>query len=133
MKYPKTIYAIYPYDENGEVAGVYVGSSEMVKTRILAHRSNVRTQLELHELMRKNGFTFQMLGVINDYEESHLEYDWAEFFTCMGLKVFNTLKYKNVNWKRLITDYSVPVWNGKGVTYRLRPDIEPFKKLEVVK
>lgn len=133
MKYPKTIYAIYVFDENGDVIGVYVGSSENVKQRILAHRTTTKAQQELHELMRKNGFNFQLLGVINEYEEAHLEYDWVDFFTHMGVKVFNTLKYKNVNWKRLITDYSVPVWNGKSVTYRLREDLAQFKKVEVIK
>mgnify|MGYP003295990262 CR=1 FL=1 len=31
MYFPRIIYAIYPFDENGHVAGVYVGSTKNVE------------------------------------------------------------------------------------------------------
>ena len=85
------VYAIYPFDSNGNFSFVYVGSSSNPKRRIEIHVNNRQEndpQKELHELMRENGFTYQILEVT---ENAEAEYNWIDFFVKKtNLTVFNT-------------------------------------------
>lgn len=87
----KYVYAIYPKDKDGNIAGVYVGSSENVERRIRSHTNRHRndTQYELHFLMRKNGFEFEVLDSINCPDEMYKEYMWIELLCKNYPKVFN--------------------------------------------
>ena len=91
MKYPKKIYAIFPYESNGKVAGVYVGITNNLKIRIANHfYDHSSCQPELHDLMRKNGYSYLVLGEISRYKDGYLEYDWIDFFSKKTrLKIFN--------------------------------------------
>lgn len=85
------IYAIYPYDEKGEYAGVYVGSTRELKMRLGQHvRQNTKdAQAEMHELMRSNGYIWQILETC-DFSTRRREYEWVDFFrSTTDLKVFN--------------------------------------------
>lgn len=105
MIYPRKVYLIFPYDECGNIAGVYVGSSSRVKERIEEHlrnSDNYENQRNFHELMIKNGFAYGVVDEIEDYLCGHLEYDWANYFLeNTNIKVFNSLGLKNANWHRL--------------------------------
>ena len=102
----KTVYAIFPYDMYGNVAGVYVGVTEdKIKRRITNHLccySAKHGQEELHNLMRMNGFHYVILAHI-DYRDRLVEYDWIDFFNTMtDLPVFNDkLTCANADWRRL--------------------------------
>lgn len=87
----KYVYAIYPKDENGNIAGVYVGSSENVERRIKHHLNRMKKdpQPELHELMRTNGFTYEILEAMEDFRENYKEYKWIEAMSLKYSKVFN--------------------------------------------
>ena len=104
MKLPRKVYAIFPLNENGEIAGVYVGSSANVKERIKHHLQTYgMNQNELHELMRKNGYMYCLLNSILEHKESHFEYDWIDFFDkCTSLRVFNNQRgVCGASWRRL--------------------------------
>lgn len=118
---PKHIYAIYPYDENGNVAGVYVGITENVSRRIKMHLNDKNAgqrQKEMHELMRKNGFSFQELGTCTTLEENYREYDWIQFFKSCGLKMFNFREGNRADAKRCGNVFWHPHWTGRGVTWQ---------------
>lgn len=91
-KYPKKVYVIYPFDNKGDAVGVYVGSSQDTASRIKNHR-NAHTSgntKELHELMRKNGYFCQEVDTIQNCFETHIEYDWIDFFlNRVKCRVFN--------------------------------------------
>ena len=81
--YPKKVYVIFPFNEDGSVAGVYVGASSRVNERIKCHRCThipQGKQTLLHDLMRNNGFNYLVIDVINHWHENHIEYDWMDFF-----------------------------------------------------
>lgn len=106
--YPKEVYLIFPFDENGNAAGVYVGASSWVEERIRNHlysgKSEPDNQKEAHLLMKENGFSYTVVDTIEDFNETHIEYDWIDFFLKnTDLRVFNSLKIglKNADWKRL--------------------------------
>ena len=120
MTFPSDVYAIYPYDEEGQVAGVYVGSAHNVQHRFNGHLQARTHQKELHDLMRKNGFTFQILGKQNSYKESNLEYDWIDFFKQTNVKVFNSY-IREGSFENVCSGFSKPVWNGKGVVWKVKP------------
>ena len=96
MNYPKIVYAIFPLDEKCEVAGVYVGSTDNLKSRIKNHRNSKKandSQAELHELMRANGFSYIVLDEIKTWKDNHIEYDWIDYFIeRTSLRVFNSAK-----------------------------------------
>lgn len=118
--FPKQVYAIYPRDEQGNVAGVYVGSANDVNARFIGHMADHKCQKELHDMMRHNGFTFQILGVENGYDETHLEYDWVDFFKKSGAHVFNQF-IKGGNADVVCSGFSKPIWNGQGVVWEVKP------------
>lgn len=93
--YPKKVYLIFPYDENREIAGVYVGASIHPKTRIQQHiggaGNEYENQKEFHKLMKENGYTYCVVDEIEDWEHSCIEYDWVDYFRkVIGLKTFNS-------------------------------------------
>lgn len=100
-KYPRTIYAIYPNDEDGRVSSVYVGSTCQLKVRIRQHCHETKgTQQVLHEKMRNNGYSFQVLKVIDDIKDNHFEYDWIDFFDkCSSLEVLNIYQTPTQNFE----------------------------------
>ena len=101
MKIPRIVYAIYPHDENGNIVGVYVGSTHDLKRRLQIHMADRTTkgeQVTLHNLMRENGFDYQKLDTINEFKERHLEYDWIAYFKeKTNLKVLNRIEGKSLN------------------------------------
>lgn len=120
MYFPRQVYAIYPYNEQGEVAGVYIGSSQNVRERFGNHLSSKHTQDELHRLMNEFGYTFQVLDTEHNYDETQLEYDWIDFFIKSKAKVFN--KYtRDGNQENVQTKFIKPFWNGKGVVWKMKP------------
>lgn len=95
MKYPRLVYVIFPYDEEGKVAGAYIGSSANMQWRMVNHRCQKagkgEKQDRLHELMRKNGCAYKILDVINCVHENHIEYDWINLFAkYTNFEIFNT-------------------------------------------
>lgn len=81
--YPKQVYLIFPFDENGKIEGVYVGSSNDVRSRVKNHRNDHHSsgkQKILHDLMRKNGYDYLIVDEIKSFHENHVEYDWMDFF-----------------------------------------------------
>lgn len=104
----KYVYAIYPKDENGNIAGVYVGSTVDIKMRINAHK-NLKVkrkandpQYELHQLMRDNGFSYEVLDTITDDCEDYKEYKWMEVLSKKYPKVFN--KYLGIEYEGKVDD-----------------------------
>ena len=91
MNFPKKIYAIFPYGGDGRIAGVYVGVTKNIKTRMANHFYDCSSlQPELHNLMRENGFSYLVLGEVPHYRDGYLEYDWIDFFLKRtNLRVFN--------------------------------------------
>lgn len=127
MGNPVYVYAIYPFNENGDYAGVYVGATEKLKERLRVHRNNKQAQdkqSELHSLMREHGYTYQILEIITDYKDAHLEYDWIDFFEKQtSLKVFNTRKVYTPDYKNCTSRFSGavgrPVFVKGGVVWSL--------------
>ncbi len=104
MKLPRKVYAIFPFNEDGSVAGVYVGSSANPNQRITNHLNDYGAQqFELHDLMRKNGFKAYEVDCINSLKESHIEYDWIDMFDKFlpDLKIFNARTEKYATWKNV--------------------------------
>ena len=115
------VYAIYPYDENGQIAGAYVGITGNLKERMYLHRNNRDSrdkQSALHKLMREHGYCFQILEVCNKVIDRCVEYDWIEFFAGQEVHVFNIQHGKNANQERLIKKYGKPIWTGGGVAWQ---------------
>lgn len=139
MKLPAQIYAIYPLNKDGKIAGVYVGRTNDVLHRLYQHttpRNGKDNQEEFHSLMRENGFYYQVLDDVKVFAEGHLEKDWIKFFEMQDVKLFNkaqTTGYKTQkgeakggNAENLIRKqkdslvrFSVPHWTGAGVVWRV--------------
>lgn len=99
---PRTIYAIFPKDENGNIAGVYVGSTFTgLRHRIAVHLGKKSShQKELHNLMRTNGFVYQSLETRVFPEDFDLEYDWIDYFLKKtNLRVFNKMTKKHQDYR----------------------------------
>ena len=109
MGYLKKVYAIYPFNDCGEIAGVYIGSTLNIKERMAQHlfspKNEVGKQGQMHELMIRNGYKVQIIDVIHDYwGEANREYDWIDFCEKnTDLKIFNTRMGKTYepNHKRI--------------------------------
>lgn len=106
MNYPKKVYALFPYDENGNIAGVYVGAAKSPERRMKGHRyskDGLGKQDELHQLMRKNGYTYAVVDEIDHWINNHIEYDWLDFFVKKtNLKIFNNVVgVCDANWERI--------------------------------
>lgn len=106
MSYPKKVYALFPYDDEGKVAGVYVGVSQNLKNRMRVHKNTQNgkgKQDRLHELMRRNGYTFKIIDEVRRWEDGHIEYDWIDYFLKeTNFPVFNNeVSLCGANWKRL--------------------------------
>lgn len=103
--YPRKVYVIFPFNSDGTIAGVYVGSSYRVKERIECHKGDHQSKhmVELHDLMRENGFKYQIIDEIGDWRETHIEYDWIDFFKKKTtMKVFNFRQnICGADWHRL--------------------------------
>ena len=86
-----TIYAIYTQDENGKDNGVYVGSTyHGVETRISAHLSDKsKAQKELHDIMRKGMFRYEILRTVKDSADRSAEYDCLNRAKSSGLRIYN--------------------------------------------
>lgn len=102
----KKVYAIFPFDEDGEIAGVYIGSSQNPLTRVRNHRNTKDghgKQDTLHELMRKNGFTYIFVDDIKTFKDAHVEYDWIDYFIKQtNLTVFNNAdNLCQANWTKI--------------------------------
>lgn len=113
------IYALYPFDTDGNIAGVYVGSTYKISRRMANHRNNNKCHLnqkELHELIEKNGYCFQVIDEYVGYD-SIREYDWIQFFELQNVRLFNTRKSQNANYKRC-KKFGTPIWTGGGVAWR---------------
>lgn len=92
MIFPRYVYAIYPYNQNGQYAGVYVGSTKDVRERIRLHLAKKKEdpQQELHDLMRQNGFEYEILDEVKGMSERDAEYKWVHHFLKFGvIQVFN--------------------------------------------
>ena len=104
-QYPKKVYLIFPFDAKGHVAGVYVGSTWRIEERIRCHKGDHKSihMMELHDLMRTNGFKVEIVGEIKTWKENHIEYDWIDYFMKRSnLKVFNYRKgLCGADWHRL--------------------------------
>lgn len=118
------VYAIYPFDEKGNLAGVYVGKTKNLRNRIRAHYSTSPVndpQITLHDLMRNNGFTFQLLEITFNPRTSYLvEEHWIDFFSHEDIKVFNVVKGINGDLKKCTRQNGFsgePVFNGGGVVW----------------
>lgn len=114
------IYALYPFNEYGMVAGVYVGSTNRIRQRMANHRNNNKyhpRQKEMHELIRKYGYCFQVLDEYEGYSESIKEYDWIQFFEMQDVKLFNERKKSDADFKRC-KKYGTPIWTGGGVAWQ---------------
>ena len=102
----KFVYGIFPYDDTGKVAGVYVGITEGdVNRRMTNHLRNYNSKhglRDLHELMRTNGFHWVILATV-DYKERCVEYDWIDYFSKKtDLKVFNyKLSCAGADWHKI--------------------------------
>lgn len=124
--HPREVYAIYPLDENGNIAGVYVGSSGDMENRFSVHlTSRGKFQSELHNLMRQNGFTFQILDHIPNEEKNHIEYDWIDFFSHIDIRLFNERKYygnHKGNSQNIFGQSAQPYWNGNSVVINVLPN-----------
>lgn len=108
---PKHIYAILPYDDDGKISSVYIGSAEDVGARIKSHlyESKNDAYSDLHDLMRKNGFEIFVIDEM-DLNTSWREYMWAKYFHDRGkLKVFN----KKISHKGIPEGSSVSTWIEK--------------------
>jgi len=121
MKLPRYVYAIYPLDGSGDIAGVYVGTTSNIRCRIKNHISTKGQQTELHKMMRENGFMYQIVETISEYEDRHLEYDWIDFFKKKThLMVFNKMDdCFSADFSRCEKPYGTPVWTGGGVAWQL--------------
>jgi hypothetical protein len=102
-QFPKSVYVIFPHDDSGEIAGVYVGSSGNAFERLKMHLHDNQTQKELHDLMRRNGFDWFVVDVIKNRTDLHLEYDWMDFFKQnTHLHLFNQrTQYHKPDWRRI--------------------------------
>lgn len=126
MDGPDYVYAIYPFDESGNIAGVYVGLTHNLKRRLKAHQFGENpSQAEFHSFMRQYGFAFQVLEIIENYADRHLEYDWIDFFEKKtNLRIFNSKRgcfgadCENINGKS-IGAIGNPVFAGGGVLWQL--------------
>ena len=138
MDFPSKVYVIYPLNDACEIAGAYVGMTRDVYARMLLHLQNRAkgNQSELHEMMRDNGFYYQILGDVKNMDDVHLEADWIAFFEKEGVKTYNYAKikgnktsrgeYKGGDSSNLIQMVDnrcrrviVPCWGGSGVVWRL--------------
>ena len=111
----KKVYALFPFDEDGEIAGVYVGSSQNPLTRVRSHKNTQDghgKQDVLHELMRENGFTYIFVDDIKTFKDAHVEYDWIDYFIKQtNLTVFNNaVDLCQADWTRISEEkLSIPV------------------------
>lgn len=89
--FKRIIYAIYPLDSDGNIAGVYVGMTRNLRQRIKGHMNDRHTenQMGFHSLMRDYGFYYQILENVEEYPDRRHEYDWIDYFKHMGVPVFN--------------------------------------------
>lgn len=119
----KWVYAIYPFDASGRIAGVYVGCTGDVKRRIelhLCNKSPKDKQAELHQMMRENGFFYQVLDMWKGgYYMDYCEYDWIEFFKVSGANVFNFKENEHADHTRCSRGKEHPIWTGGGVLWQL--------------
>lgn len=123
MGYPKLIYAIYPKKQNGDIAGVYVGSTSHLNVRITGHlRSQSPEQSEFHKLMNENGYSVQILGQILDRDEAHLEFDWIDFFDKLtDLHVFNIDRWLKQSFRNCFIQcerLGDPFFDGHAIMFR---------------
>ena len=88
------VYAVYPFDHDGDVLGVYVGSTWDVATRITGHLGTYKTHKDLHDAMRNNGYFVAVLDVFKPEGGNVVEYDWINCFIESGANVFNKLTRK---------------------------------------
>ena len=105
--YPRYVYTIFPNGDDGKPVGVYVGSAQNVDERIRNHINagkNDRHGLkELHNLMRKNGYTVEVVDTMQSYDEAYKEYDWIDFFVRLSeMKVFNHRVGSHADFRRVI-------------------------------
>lgn len=108
---PKFVYVIFPYDDDGKISSVYVGSAENARVRLDSHlyaKANDPYK-DLHDQMKKNGFEFFVIDELN-YSTSWREYMWAKYFhDCGRLKVFN----KKFDHKNIPEDATAETWISK--------------------
>lgn len=91
--YPCYVYALFPFDENGNICGVYVGRSTDPERRVHEHKYNYSYK-EMHDLLLYNGFAYKVIDEIHDPDEDCIEYEWVDYFyhVCKrknGWKLFN--------------------------------------------
>ena len=105
MSYPKKVYILFSFNEQGLIAGAYVGSSANVQERIRIHKNTQDghgKQDQLHKLMRKNGYTYVVVDEIETCKDTYIEFDWLDFIIKRtNLTVFNNFISKKANWKRI--------------------------------
>ena len=119
MRLPRKVYVIYPFDDSGEIAGAYVGSSWHINVRIKSHvwKNTTPPHKEFHELMKKNGFAWQELDEILVFSEKHKEYDWIAFFKSQKIRVFNTFLGKEADPTKIYRNGNAPIWTGEKVIW----------------
>lgn len=88
------IYGIFTLDDNKKINGVYVGSTNDIKSRINSHlarkNDNNPNQKELHEIMKTGTFIVRELQKV-DYGNRWREYEWIRFFEdYTDYRIFNT-------------------------------------------
>lgn len=93
MNFPAKVYAIFTFDKNEKVDGVYIGASGEIETRLRSHLNckSCASQKELHEKMRDTGYCTVILDSIDSIKDSYKEYEWIRWFkNHVNLKLYNT-------------------------------------------
>lgn len=122
MKKPRYIYAIYPHDENGDYAGVYVGITSNVKRRLQIHLKDLYchpNSVELHRLMKNNGYSYQTIDDVQSNDDTYLEYDWIDFFRAKtDLHIFNTKIGSHADFRNCKKGDLFPFFFNGGVAWQ---------------
>lgn len=93
--FPRDVYLIFTYNNDGNVNGVYVGSSTNVVNRLKQHIFCGKNdhQKDLHSYMKTGNY---FCIVVDSFDHvSSIEYEWIRFFEQMTkIPVFNISKDK---------------------------------------
>lgn len=105
MSYPKKVYVLFPFNKFGNIAGVYIGSSQDPEERMRIHKNTHNghgKQDQLHELMRNNGFLYVVVDEIKTCKDTYIEFDWLDYFDKRTkLTIFNNFISPKANWERI--------------------------------
>lgn len=108
------VYAIFPFGDDGKYAGVYIGRADHLRNRITTHlcaKEEGDTQVELHRLMRRNGFDLRVLETMSSCGEDR----WREYMWIKAFKEHSPLRMFNI-----CTDYYASKTSGVSTSAWLR-------------